>query len=143
MTLRRIVMDTNTVIMPITRPGQSNDSWIISKWQAKEIIPLTSRETEEELLEKLTEPRFGVPTDQISARAAMYLDYCQRIEIPDPPPVTPECREDPTDQKFLILAYQAKAEAIVSKDGDLLRIKDESVVPILSWQEFVKELFHP
>ena len=52
------------------------------------------------------------------------------------PPETPTC-DDPSDQKFIILAYQAGADALVTKDRTVLALKEESEVPILTWQESI------
>lgn len=128
-------MDTNTVLMPIIRP-KSNDSWVVREWQTGNITPLVSEATESELLETLRKPRFRLKEDQILNIAAIYLNHCTKVEIPDPPPETPPC-DDPHDQKFVILAYQAEADALVTKDGRLLALKRESEVPILSWHEFI------
>ena len=50
MTIGRVVLDTNTVVMPITRGTKSNDSWLIREWQSGNIIPLISQATRSELL---------------------------------------------------------------------------------------------
>ena len=46
----RVVLDTNTVVMPITRGTRSNDSWLIGEWQSQNIIPIISEATKSELL---------------------------------------------------------------------------------------------
>ena len=71
---------------------------------------------------------------QIPDAAAAYLDYCERIAVPFPPPETPICR-NPNDQPFLILAYQAAADYLVTKDPDLLALSDETEIPIITLSE--------
>ena len=137
---RRVVLDTNIVLMPITRPG-SNDSGLVQEWQTGNIIPLTSEETETELIDKLSEPRFGLDEEQVNNIAAIYLDYCVRVDIPEPPPDTPKCN-DPSDQKFLILAYHVRADALVSNDNQVLALKPESEIPILNLSEFTRAILH-
>ena len=132
---RRVVLDTNTVLMPITN-ASSNDSWLVGEWHTGNIIPLTSEATETELLETLRKPRLGIREEDIDSMAATYLGYCERVEIPEPPPETPPC-DDPSDQKFIILAYQAGADALVSRDRKVLALREESDIPILTWQEFI------
>ena len=87
-------------------------------------------------LETLRHPRFGLKEEEIRSTAAVYIDYCTVVEIPDPPPATPKC-DDESDQKFLILAYQAGVDALVSGDGRLLVLKEESKIRILSKREFI------
>ena len=126
----RLVLDTNSVLMPITRTT-SSDLWLRGAWEQQHIVPLISSDTEAELMRTLRNRRFGVPEGWIADTAAAYLDYCERVAIPDPPPETPTCR-DPTDQKFLILAYQAAADYLVTKDPDLLALNEESEIPIIT-----------
>ena len=126
----RPVLDTNAVLMPITRSG-SNDIWLRDAWEQQRIVPLVSDETEAELIRTLHSPRFEIEEDQILNVAAAYLDYCERIVVPDTPPETPQCR-DPNDQMFLVLAYQAGADYLVTRDDDLLVLKDESKIPIVT-----------
>lgn len=126
----RLVLDTNSVLMPITRTT-SSDAWLRGAWEQQIIAPLTGYDTEAELIQTLRNRRFRIPEDQIIDTAAAYLDYCERIAIPDPPPEVPTCR-DPNDQMFLILAYQAVADYLVTKDPDLLALKDESAIPIIT-----------
>ncbi len=129
----RLGLDTNSVLMPITRPC-SSDAWLREAWEQQRIVPITSNETVSELLRTLHSPRFEIEEDQISNVAAAYLDYCERVEIPHLPPETPICR-DPSDQMFLILAYQATADYLVTKDPDLLALREETVIPIITPSE--------
>ena len=126
----RLVLDTNSALMPITRTT-SNDAWLREAWEQQHVVPLTSNDTEAELIRILHNRRFGIPEDQIADTAAAYLDYCERVTIPDLPPETPICR-DPNDQPFLILAYQAAADYLVTRDHDLLVLKEESEIPIVT-----------
>ncbi len=136
----RVVLDTNTVLRPLVNPC-SSDSCIFQQWQDGHIIPLTSDETEQELLRKLRELKPNLGEQEIYNLAGPCLDYCTKLEIPDPPPTTPQCR-DPSDQMFLTLSYHAGADALVSKDRSLLYLKAESDVRILCWREFIIEILH-
>ena len=40
MIIRRVVLDTDTVLMPIIRGPQSNDSWMVAAWDNKESSPV-------------------------------------------------------------------------------------------------------
>ena len=126
----RMVLDTNSVLMPITRPN-SNEAWLREAWEQERFVPLISSDAQAELIRTLHNRRFRIPEDQITDAAAVYLDYCERVEVPDPPPETPICR-DPNDQMFLILAYQASADYLVTRDPDLLALSGESEIPIIT-----------
>ena len=129
----RLVLDTNTVLMPITR-ATSSDTWLHEAWEQLYFIPLISDDTESELIRTLRNRRFGLEPGQIPAVTAVYLDYCERVAISEWPPETPVCR-DPADQPFLSLAYQAKADFLVTRDDDLLVLKDDSDIPIVTPSE--------
>ena len=123
----RLVLDTNTVLMPIVREN-SGEAWLREFWRNGQIIPLISADTRSELIETLRKPEFDAGEEQANM---LYLNYCVEVEIPDPPPETPVCR-DPDDQAFLVLAYQAKADYLVTRDGDLLALREESEIPIVT-----------
>ncbi len=129
----RLVLDTNSVLMPITRTT-SSDAWLRGAWEQQIIVPLTSYDTEAELIRTLRNPRLGILEDQITDTAAAYLDHCEKVDISNPPPATPTCR-DPSDQMFLVLAYQAAADYLVTKDPDLLALKGESEILIVTPSE--------
>ena len=123
MPVPRVVLDTSTVIMPIIRP-ESSHRWLIDAWQDIQIIPLISQETQEELLRVMQNPRFQIEEEMIQPIADQYLEYCETVVVPNPPPATPVCR-DPKDQKFIELAQQERAQYLVSFDGDLLDMKNQ------------------
>lgn len=135
-----MVLDTNIVLKPLINP-RSGFLWLVPEWQTGNIIPLTSEETEAELIDKLSDPRFGLDDEEIPNIAAIYLDHCVRVEIPEPHPDTPKCN-DPSDQKFLILAYHVRADALVSNDNQVLALKPESEIPILNSSEFTRAILH-
>ena len=131
--MMRLVLDTNSVLMPTVRPT-SSDAWLREAWEQRHFIPLISDDTEAEFIRTLSNHRFGIEPDQVPAASAVYLDYCEKVAIPESPPETPVCR-DPDDQAFLILAYQAKADYLVTRDDDLLVLKDDSEIPIVTPSE--------
>ena len=125
----RVVLDTSVVLMPIIRPN-SGDAWMREAWQNRTLLPLTSNDTEAELIKTLHNARFNLNERQVAAIAGLYLSHCQKIVIPNPPPPTPQCR-DASDQPFLTLAYQAQSDYLVTRDDDLLSLREESDIPII------------
>ena len=133
MTTPRVVLDTNTVLMPVTRE-YSSDAWIRKYWKAGRIKPLTSESAAGELTRTLSNPRFGLDDRAVAAPSGIYLSYCEEVQITNPPTDIPECR-DASDQVFVLLAYVAQADCIVTRDPDLLALTDESNVPIATPSE--------
>ena len=92
-----------------------------------------------ELIRVLAYPKFKLTAAEQQELLADYLPYCTTIVLPDPPPVTPACR-DPFDLPFLQLALAGKADALVTGDGDLLALADVFAPPILSAEQFLGRL---
>src|SRR5881275_2810905 len=111
----RLVVDTNIFVSAALK----NASWPASvvRWVDRHGGLLKSEATERQLLEVLQRP-------YIAARIApWYLDRVRRVlSAAEPVPIVErvaECR-DPTDDKFLELALNGRADLIVSGDRDLL-----------------------
>ena len=129
MTAPRVVLDTNTVIMPLTR--NSNDNWIREYWERELFIPLYSEDTEAELREVLRRPKFGFTETQATELANSYIERCIRVPKGPRPEGTPICRDE-TDQKFIDAAHLAQADALVSRDPDILILQGQSRISIIN-----------
>ena len=123
MPLARVILDTSTIIMPITRPA-SSQRWLMDAWQDGLILPIISEDTEQELLKVMRYPRFQIAEEMIRPMADQYLRYCETVVVPNPAPFVAACR-DPTDQKFVDLAKQSEAQYLVSSDEDLLDMRNQ------------------
>lgn len=130
MTPPRLVLDTNVLLSALLF-RRASVSWLRTAWQAESILPLASRDTVFELLRVLGYPKFGLTAPDRDDLLADYLPWCATVTIPEPPPVTPACR-DSFDQPFLVLALAGRADAMVTGDGDLLALADAFPVPILT-----------
>ncbi|MBF0095538.1 MAG: putative toxin-antitoxin system toxin component, PIN family [Alphaproteobacteria bacterium] len=134
----RLVLDTNVLLSALLFQGASM-TWLRTAWQSDSIRPLASRDTVSELLRVLAYPKFGLAAPDRDDLLADYLPWCETMTIPDPPPVTPECR-DPFDQPFLVLALAGRADALVTGDRDLLALVNSFAVPILTPAEMKSRL---
>ena len=114
----RWVLDTNVVLSALVRPGAVSGRLRLA-WQAALHVPLVSRDTVAELIRVLAYPKFKLAADEQHDLLADYLPWTETFRVPDPPPRTPPCR-DPHDLPFLQLALAARADALVTGDGDLL-----------------------
>ena len=118
----KVVLDTSAVFRPLIQPNSSH-RWILEFWQQGKIKLLVSDATKEELLRRLRNDKTGLNEHQVQRVASQYLDYCETITIPDLVPTTIICRDE-TDQKFIELAIHGNAKYMVSRDPDLLVLKD-------------------
>ena len=136
--LPRWVLDTNVVLSALIRPGGTPGRLRLA-WQARLFVPLVSRDTASELIRVLGYPKFKLTPEEQHDLLADYLPWTQVVQISDPPPKTPRCR-DPHDLKFLQLALAAKAEALVTGDADLLDLASHVRISILKPAQAVELL---
>ena len=123
----RVVFDTNVLVAKLLFDPRS--SWLPRAWQDGRLIPLATEETIQELIEILNRVKFHLAADEVEKRIAEYRPWCQ-IYPEDAAIPVPECR-DPDDRKFLQLALQAQADALVTEDQDLLTLQDAFPIPII------------
>jgi len=134
----RVVLDTNLVLSALVF-AQGRLAWLRHAWQDGHCVPLVSKHTTAELIRVLAYPKFKLSAEEQQELLADYLPWCATVRIPNPPPVTPDCR-DPFDQPFLQLAVAGKADYLVSGDRDLLSLEDQFDCPIVSAEKFLKSL---
>ncbi len=125
----RVILDTNIVIMPLTR--KSNDDWIEEYWTKGLIIPICSGSTEAQLREVLRRPKFDLTEEQANDLADSYIRHCERISEGLRPEGTPICRDE-TDQIFIDAAHRARADALISRDQDIMVLHERSSIPIMN-----------
>ena len=124
----RVVLDTSSLISKlIYAPGST---WLVQAWQNGALIPLVTEETIFELDTVLNRAKFGLSIDEVKDRIAEYRRWSQIYPVDTTIPV-PDCR-DPADRKFLQLARQAQADALVTEDQDLLTLQDAFPLPIIT-----------
>lgn len=99
-------------------------------WQPESVTPLASRDTTAELIRVLLYPKFRLTDDEREDLLADYLPWCETVIVSGPISV-PNCR-DPFDRPFLELALVGGADALVTRDGDLLALAPEFSIPILT-----------
>lgn len=134
----RVVFDTNLVLSALVF-AQGRLTPLRLAWQNQRIQPLVSKNTAAELIRVLKYPKFKLSADDQQELLADYLPYCLSINIPNPPPATPDCR-DAFDLPFLQLSVAGQADFLVTGDQDLLTLADGFVCPILTAEQFLKIL---
>lgn len=132
----RVVIDTNLVLSALVFV-QGRLTPLRTAWQSGRIQPLMSRTTAAELVRVLAYPKFKLTPDEQQELLADYLPVCATVTLPDPPPLTPVCR-DRFDQPFLQLALAGQAAALVTGDSDLLLLADSFECPIVTAEQFLQ-----
>lgn len=127
----RIVVDTNVFVSAALKES----SWpgIVVRWVDRCGGLLKSNDTEAEVIEVLQRPRF---TPLIPS---FFLDNLRRMlagaELVVITERVTECR-DAKDNKFLELAWNGRADVIVSGDADLLTLNPFRGIPIVDPASF-------
>ncbi len=134
----RVVLDTNLVLSALVF-ANGRLAALRHAWQGGKCVPLVSKATTAELIRVLAYPKFKLGDEDQQELLADYLPWCTVVRIPNPPPVTPDCR-DPFDQPFLQLAIAGKADYLVSGDQDVLILAEQFKCPIVTAEQFFKAL---
>jgi putative PIN family toxin of toxin-antitoxin system len=141
MNVPRVVLDTNCLVSSLIF-SRGRFAWLRDAWQAKRFIALASHDTVSELLRVLAYPKFKLSHDKQETLLAEFLPFIEAVKIETTPEGLPEIR-DADDVIFLVLAAVAKADALVSGDGDILAVKALFHAPILTLAEFADWLQAP
>lgn len=115
---QRVVFDTNTVVSALLFPSGSL-AWLRQSWHGRTVIPLANKATMQELYRVLCYPKFTLAAADREELLGDYLPFAELVTMPARLPALPQCR-DPNDQKFIELAFSAKADMLVTGDKDLL-----------------------
>lgn len=129
MTLR-VVFDTN-IIVSVLLFQYGKLAWLRDLWCGNLVAPLASRATVEELLRVLAYPKFKLAREEQATLLTDFLPHVDVIEVERDSARAARCR-DPLEEKFLILAETAMADALVTGDKDLLALADQFPIPIIS-----------
>jgi len=130
----RIVLDTSVFISAMLFGGLPGR--LVSLWQNDQITLLLSSEVLREYLRVLSYPKFRLTSEEIKSLIEIEV-------MPFSVPVKVKTRrrlvdKDPSDNKFLELAVDGKADVVVSGDKHLLDLASYEGVEIIPIAEFLK-----
>jgi len=136
----RVVLDTGVIVSALLFP-RGRLAWLLDRWTMGSIRPLVSRATVDELIRVLGYPKFKLSSSEVDTVLAAYLPFTETVDVRSTreEPTLPAC-DDPDDREFLYLTLDGEAEALVTGDDDLLRLRDEAPFPILTPAQFKTRL---
>lgn len=118
----RLVIDTNVLVSALVFKD-SRHLPLREAWQARRVIPLLSIKTYRELKRVLGYDMFKLSDDQIAEGIANLGPHIEWVTIDDERIATlPKC-SDRDDQKFLNVALCADADALLTYDRAVLRLR--------------------
>ena len=134
MTSPRVVLDTNCLISALLF-SRGRFAWLRDAWQSRRFVTLASHHTVSELMRVLAYPKFKLTRYEQETLLGEFLPYVETVRIASNADGLPEIR-DSDDIIFLVLAAVGLAEALVTGDGDILAVREQFHVPILTIAEF-------
>ena len=134
MTSPRVVLDTNCLISALLF-SRGRFAWLRDAWQSRRFVTLASHHTVSELMRVLAYPKFKLTRYEQETLLGELLPYVETVRIASNADGLPEIR-DSDDIIFLVLAAVGLADALVTGDGDILAVREQFHVPILTIAEF-------
>jgi uncharacterized protein len=131
----RIVLDTNVLVSAALK--RTSTPGLAAVAVERQAGALKSAATQQQLFDVVARPYFSSLID-VAARSwlAKLMDEAELVAIAER---IVACR-DPTDDKFLELAINGRAEAIVTGDADLLALNPIRGIPIITPAIFIRNL---
>jgi len=128
--MSRLVIDTNVLVSALIFKD-SRHLPLREAWQQKRVTPLLSIATYRELKHVLGYPMFKLEDEQITDAVALIGPYIEWVGIDaERVAALPKC-SDRDDQKFLQVALCGNADALLSYDRALLKMKRGLPFPVL------------
>lgn len=121
-TIPLLVLDTN-VVLDWVAFGDPRVEPIVAAIERGALRAATSAACLQELRRALGYPQVKLDDADQALAFGRYLAHAREFEIPEtgPAPDLPRC-EDPDDQKFLELAWHARASHLLTRDKALLKL---------------------
>ena len=133
--MKKVVIDTNVLVSALLFGGSPGK--LVALWKERCIQPLSSRDIMEEYLRVLAYPKFRLTEEEIEYLFSQeLLPWFEVITVQSGQPFV---MDDPSDDKFIWCALEGGAEAIISSDQNLLRLRS-CQVPIFSPSEFLRAI---
>jgi putative PIN family toxin of toxin-antitoxin system len=129
----RLVVDTNVFVSAALK--ENSQPFLVARWIDRHGGLLKSAATEQQLVDVLRRPYIAAATiPSLREGLARMLAAAELVPITER---IAACR-DPTDDKFLVLAVNGRADLIVSGDADLLALSPFRNIPIVTPVMFVQ-----
>ena len=129
----RVVIDTNIFISAVIFTGHANK--LVELWQKNKFIFLMAHEVLNEYIRVLSYPKFRLTGDEVThIIEEELLPFINPVAVKTTLAII---EKDPSDNKFLSLAAEGKADRIVSGDKHLLEMGKFKKIRIVSLQTFL------
>lgn len=132
----RVVADTSTIVSGLLWQGAPRQ--VLDAARAGRINLLTSAALLAELEDVLTRVKFAERLQRVGITPReLILGYAALAPLIEPAQIAPVITADADDDAVLACAIGAQAEAIVSGDSHLLKLREYQGIPILTATELL------
>jgi len=121
----RVVLDTGVLISAMLF-SREKWNWLRDGWIWGRIRPIVCKSTTLELIQVLKYPKFQLTGSERKTLLEEFLPFSEAAAEPKETKELAQCR-DPKDQVFIKLAWEQKADYLVSGDSDLLEYSTEKI----------------
>jgi putative PIN family toxin of toxin-antitoxin system len=129
----RVVFDTNIFISAFVIPGSQAEKGVLRIIEGRDVL-LLSRGILDELLTVLS-TKFSRDKEEISRVAVILSEMAEWVE----PSEKIKVLTDEPDNRVLECGVSGKADAIVTGDKGLLRLREYERIKIISLKEYLRE----
>jgi len=129
----KVVFDTNIFISALVIPGSQAEKAVVRIIEGKDVL-LLSKGILDELLTVLS-TKFSRDKEEISRVAVFLSETAERVE----PAQKIKVLTDEPDNRILECAVSGNADAIVTGDKGLLRLRGYERIKIISLKEYLGE----
>jgi len=133
--MSRLVLDTNVLISALVF-RDSRHQPLREAWQAGALVPLLSAGTFDELKRVLTYPMFGLDELRIASALTTLEPFIEWVNIDEARVTTLRRCSDRDDQKFLETALCGNADALLTYDRALLKMRRRMPFPVLQPEQW-------
>lgn len=135
----RVVVDTNVLISGLFGIKDSPSASVLNAIRSQKIILVTSPAILEEIVEVISRDKFIKRTKMSPKDRMDFIDkLIERSDVTAGAQLSQLVSRDAKDDKFLACAVEAKADYIVTGDGDLLDLEKYDGIKIVTPRELLK-----
>lgn len=139
----RAVLDTNVFVSAVLRGGVETDALLLA-WRAGRLQIITSEPLLRELHGVLLRPRIMRLHARSAAEVEEFVRDLEAAAVVVVPTMTLDVvPDDPDDNRVVEAAVAGRADYIVSKDNDLLRLASHAGIGIVTPTAFLARLAVP
>ena len=136
----RLVIDTNVLISALVFKD-SRHVRLREAWRSGRVTPLLSVRTYRELKHVLGYPMFKLEDDQIAEGLALFGPFIEWVQLdPERTADLPKC-SDRDDQKFVETAHCGRADALLTYDRALLKMRKKVAFDVVKPEVWMETAF--